>query len=246
MRNDVPSIVINKLFDSGYEEQIIDITLELENDTSCEISDIPLSPNLICGNHEKIILCDKVYRMYKELINRISNKETAQEVPFLLLGNEKIINDEEYIIYEDIVFLTRDFNKLKETSVSIDEEMFKKYLATSSYNIISIGHTHGNVAEEIKNNSVARKLSPEIKEKYSIRDTGLNISISDIWQHESFKQIVTTFGNKRIMQTIIMYNGDIICINDKSITKSEYIMAEKDNEIIDISFVNNINNKIVR
>lgn len=246
MRNDVPSVVMNKLFNSGYEEQIIDIALELENDTSCEISDIPLSPNFIFGNKEKIIISEKVYDIYKQLIKRINNSQTAQEIPFLLLGSSKIVNNEEYIIFEDIVFPTNDFNELKETSVSMNEELFKQYVSTSAYNIISIGHTHGNVEEQIKNNSVARKLSDTIKEKYSIRDTGLNVSVSDIWQHEAFKQISSTFGNKRIMQTIIMYNGDIICISDKSISKSECIMAEKNNEIIDISLFEDIPNKVVR
>ena len=40
MRFDVPSQVINKLFDSGYEEQIIDIVQEFENDNTREVSDI--------------------------------------------------------------------------------------------------------------------------------------------------------------------------------------------------------------
>ena len=247
MKNDVPSVVMNRLFEQGFEDQIIDIALELENDSSHEISDIPLSPISISSNEEKIVLSEKVFETYRQLVGRINNPQTAQEVPFLLLGNNKTIDNEECIVFEDIVFSNNNFDSLKDTSVSIDEELFKNYASSSDYDVISIGHTHGNVEEQIKNNSLARKLSSEVKDKYAIRDTGLNVSVSDIWQHEAFKQIASQLGNKRVMQTIIMYNGDIVVINDKNISKSSHIIAKKDNEMIDISiFESEKSNKVVR
>lgn len=247
MKNDVPSVVMNRLFEQGFEDQIIDIALELENDSSHEISDIPLSPISISSNEEKIVLSEKVFETYRQLVGRINNPQTAQEVPFLLLGKNKTIDNEECIVFEDIVFSNNNFDSLKDTSVSIDEELFKNYASSSDYDVISIGHTHGNVEEQIKNNSLARKLSSNIKDKYAIRDTGLNVSVSDIWQHEAFKQIASQLGNKRIMQTIIMYNGDIVVINDKNISKSSHVIAEKDNEMIDVSvFESEKSNKVVR
>ena len=247
MKNDVPSVVMNRLLEQGFEDQIIDIALELENDSSHEISDIPLSPISISSNEEKIVLSEKVFETYRQLVGRINNPQTAQEVPFLLLGKNKTIDNEECIVFEDIVFSNNNFDSLKDTSVSIDEELFKNYASSSDYDVISIGHTHGNVEEQIKNNSLARKLSSNIKDKYAIRDTGLNVSVSDIWQHEAFKQIASQLGNKRVMQTIIMYNGDIVVINDKNISKSSYVIAEKDNEMIDVSvFESEKSNKVVR
>jgi len=247
MKNDVPSLVMNKLFEQGFEDQIIDIALELENDSSHEISDIPLSPITISSNEEKVVLSEKVYETYKQLVSRINNPQTAQEVPFLLLGRNKIVDNEEYIVFEDIFFSNTNADSLKDTSVSIDEELFKNYVSSSDYDVISIGHTHGNVEEQIKNNSLARKLSSEVKNRYAIRDTGLNVSVSDIWQHEAFKQIASQLGNKRVMQTIIMYNGDIVVINDKNISKSGHVIAEKDNEMIDVSvFESEKSNKVVR
>ena len=247
MKNDVPSVVMNRLFEQGFEEQIIDIALELENDSSREISDIPLSPITISSNEEKVVLSEKVYETYKQLVSRINNPQTAQEVPFLLLGRNKIVDNEEYIVFEDIIFPNTNVDFLKDTSVSIDEELLKKYASSSNYDVISIGHTQGNVEEQIKNNSSARKLSSEVKDRYAIRDTGLNVSVSDIWQHEAFKQIASQLGTKRVMQTIIMYNGDIVVINDKNISKSSYVIAEKDNEMIDVSvFESEKSNKVVR
>lgn len=95
-----------------------------------------------------------------------------------------------------------------------------------NYSVISIGHTHGNVSEQLKLTSLARTLPNEIKEKYDIRDTGLNISVADIWQHEAFIQIAQKLSpSKEILQTIIMFNGDMVMINPNGITKSNQVQA---------------------
>lgn len=66
MKFDVPSYVINKLFDNGYEEQIIDIVQEFESDNSREVSDIPLSPTIMQDSEDEIILLQQVYEEYKK------------------------------------------------------------------------------------------------------------------------------------------------------------------------------------
>ena len=50
--NDVPAKVINRLFDNGYEEQIIDIVCEFKDDNTREVSDIPLAPSIIQDSGE--------------------------------------------------------------------------------------------------------------------------------------------------------------------------------------------------
>ena len=64
------------------------------------------------------------------------------------------------------------------------------------------------------------------------RDTGLNISVADIWQHESFKQIAfRSSSNKEILQTVIMYNGDIVVLGHNEIAKAYDIQALLDDNI---------------
>jgi len=227
MKFDVPSIVINKLFEQGYEEQILDTVMAFETDTSKEVSDIPLSPVLMNDSGENIILTNSVLQEYHKLVDRINNSSTAQEIPFFLLGNIKNIDGKDYIIIQEIRCSIRE--DLDDLRVSIDEEKFKELVSSSNYSVISIGHTHGNVNEEKKKNSITRNLPSEIKEKYAIRDVGLNISVADIWQHEAFKQIASQFGNKKILQSIIMYNGDIIIIDDNNIAKSNNIQGILEN-----------------
>lgn len=69
---------------------------------------------------------------------------------------------------------------------------------------------------------------------YGIRTTGLNISISDIWQHEYYKQIAEqmTQGTKRIYQTVIMYNGDFITIGPNAISKSNDIKVQGRSDVV--------------
>ncbi len=148
MKFDVPPIVIDKLFSSGYEEQIVDIVMACENMSNTEVSDIPISPTIIQDSNEKVIISPKVYEAYKQFIQRISNPETAQEIPFLLLGNKKKINGETYTIIEEIEY--NMVEAVSETSATDDEERFRKLMTNENYSVISIGHTHGNVREELK------------------------------------------------------------------------------------------------
>lgn len=247
MRFDVPSQVINKLFDNGYEEQIIDIVQEFENDNTREVSDIPLSPTIIQDSGEQIVLSPSVYEQYQKLVSRISNSDTAQEIPFILLGNKKEIEGQQITLIENLIYCNK--SSLDDLRVSIGEELFRRCLTDSSYSVISIGHTHGNVAEEKKKNTLTRNISDGIRQKYDIRDVGLNISVADIWQHEAFKYIASSSGNKEIMQTIIMYNGDIIMFSPSGISKSNNVKTVLSNgEIMMLSTGNSVKkmNKQVR
>lgn len=229
MKFDVPSIVINKLFEQGYEEQILDAVMAFETDSSKEVSDIPLSPSLMNDSGENVILTNEVLQEYNKLVERIKNPETAQEVPFFLLGNVKNIDGQDYVVIQEIKYSIND--NLDDLRVSIDEKYFRELVSNSNYDVISIGHTHGNVSEEKKQNSLTSQLPSDISEKYAIRDVGLNISVADIWQHEAFKQIASQLGNKKILQSIIMYNGDIIVIDDNNISKSNNVQALLENGI---------------
>lgn len=248
MKFDVPSVVIDKLFNSGYEEQIVDFVMACENKENTEVSDIPLSPTLMADSGNRVIISPKVYSTYMQFVSRISNPQTAQEIPFLLVGNKKNIDGEDFIVIEDIIYDMK--NALSETHVSDDEAIFRKLMASEQYSIVSIGHTHGNVSEEMKTTTLARTLPEELRTKYDIRDTGLNVSIADIWQHEAFKQIAGELApTKEIFQTIIMYNGDMIMINPNGISKSngiQTILQDGSYQIIPSGMTEQYTNKQIR
>lgn len=230
MKFDVPSVVINKLFEQGYEEQILDIVLEFENDSSKEVSGIPLSINNINNNGKQIIFSEEVSLFYNDIINRITNPNTANEIPYVLLGKIKVIDGVEVVLFEKVVIAIKDKNKLNDLSVSLDEDTFRECISNEDYDVVSIGHTHGNVNETLKNNSLARNISNELREKYQIRDTGLNLSVADIWQHEAFKAIASESG-KKVLQTIIMYNGEVVVVDSDNINKFDSVYKMENSQI---------------
>ena len=230
MIKDVPPLILSELMDNGYENLIVDIILYCEdtNKIDCEISDIPIPTRIMENSNEHVIISKKVFEVYRRLVQRISNPETAKEIPFFLLGNSKVVNGKKIIEYEDIIYNIEE--AISETRVSADDSKFNELLKDDRYNVISIGHTHGNVKEAIKKRLLASNLSQELRNKYGIRSVGLNLSIADIWQHEYYKQIANNITQgKQIFQTIIMYNGDFITISFEKISISRDVTVNDRN-----------------
>lgn len=233
MNFDVPPIIISKLFNSGFEDEIIDIILLFETDKTREVSDIPISPDLIPDSNTTIIIKENIYKKYIQLIQRISSTLTAEEIPFLMVGNKQIINGIECIVYEDILYEIN--SSIKETSAKVNEGLFKELILSKKYSVISIGHTHGNLSEAKKANVLANLLPEDIREKYKIRESGLNISIADIWQHYAYQEIASQLDSEvQVNQTIIMFNGDIVHLEPKKIIKSSSIKVQINGDIISL------------
>lgn len=133
---------------------------------------------------------------------------------------KKQIDGKDYIVYDDVFY--KIDNILSEFSARDDELLFRKLVESNKH---TIGHIHGNVSEEKKQHTLARTLPQELIDKYDIRDTGLNISVADIWQHEAFKQIAKEHPSIMVAQTIIMYNGDMIMLGDEGIKKVNNIQS---------------------
>ncbi|MEI3530445.1 MAG: hypothetical protein V8Q75_05170 [Bacilli bacterium] len=227
MKLDVSSETVNMLFDNGFEEQILDVLLAFENSKRWNVSDIPISPVLIDSNEEEIIINQEIYKSYQLFLQRINNVNTAGEIPFILLGKQKEINGRRYIFFDKIQYMITD--NLSEVMVHHDGKKLENLINNSSYDVISIGHTHGNVAEETKNTSLTRNIPESIASKYRIRDVGLNLSIADINSHQSVLKYAKNVGDKKILQTVIMYNGDMIILGSNGITKCNQISALLDN-----------------
>ena len=223
MINDVPSEVIEKLFNNGFEEQLVDIMIECEG-TDYSMSDAPLSPTAMKGNKTRIIYSEEVFKKYKELVER-ANEQPPIEIPYILTGKKKEIDGQETLLFKSLLWGYKDEKELKDITVSIDENIFDSTL-TGDNDVISIGHTHPKVPDELKEKMLTTKLPQEIKTKYQIRDVGLNLSVADIWQHEAWKQQASAKGFKgKVLQTIIAYNGDVIALDDESISTYENISA---------------------
>ena len=103
MRFDVPSDVINKLFENGYENQILDIVMLFEDDNNREVSDIPLSPTIMKDNGKNIINTSKNGTEYICL----SEEKLAEFIKFIAKdvnneANSIIKNNKSYKNRDDI------------------------------------------------------------------------------------------------------------------------------------------------
>lgn len=233
MKLDVSSETINKLFNSGFEEQILDIAMVFENTDKWAISDIPISPLLIGISDYEIIISHDIYESYQIFLQRINNSDTAGEIPFILLGNRQETNGKSYIYLDKIQYNISD--ELSDLSVKHDGKLLEKLINSSQYNVISIGHTHGNVAESKKNSSLTRNIPSPLINAYQIRDVGLNLSVADINSHQSVIKYAKEVGNKEILQTVIMYNGDMVILGSNGVTKCDHISALLNNgEVVSI------------
>ena len=221
MRNDVSGQVMTKLIDNSFEDQIIDIMLEMAG-TENLVSDIPISPNLVQDSGEVVLLEPTIYEEYQSLIEK-ANSGLPVEIPFILLGNYQEIDGKNQIVFEELRLGYTNEEELEETSVQLDPDIFEKSL-NIGYSVVSIGHTHPNVSEDTKRGTLTNNLPSEFKEKHQIRDVGLNLSIADFHQHEGWKGYAKAKGfDGKILQTIIMYNGDMIIIGDETISKSNNV-----------------------
>lgn len=245
MKFDVSSDTINKLFDQGFEEQIVDIVMQFENETDKCVSDIPISPFIIQDNGEEIIISEEIYTCYQEFIKRINDPKTAEEIPFVLVGNRKKNNGKSYIVLEKIEYSISD--DLSDLCVKLDAEKIERLIKDSQYSVIAIGHTHGNVDDSKKRQVLASQLSQNLIDKYQIRDVGLNLSIADIDSHQIVVDYAERYGNKEILQTVIMYNGDMVILGSKGINKCSSVTVVLNNgNVISISTgsIENMNKKI--
>lgn len=91
-------------------------------------------------------------------------------------------------------------------------------------NVYILGHTHPNISEDEKSQTLANQISEEIKEKYGIKEPGLNISLQDLYQLVYFQEAVKSWVKKdsKIYLTLLMYDGtmEAISIEDGKIKKT--------------------------
>lgn len=176
------------------------------NCPNSDVSDIPIAPSSILDNTDQVFLMPAVTEEYKRLLLMINQEVTALEYPFILLGNRLKVEDDIVIIFEKFVYGFKSTENLKDNIVSFDNDILNKTIFEKDYNIVSIGHTHPKVSQNTLNKTLANNLSNYIKEKCDIRNVGLNISIQDFIQYDSFRNQMRM---KETFQTILMYNGEL-------------------------------------
>ena len=194
--------------------------------SNLDFTDTPISPLTMVSDETPICLADNVIEKIKSIMTLINNPQTAFEYSYVILGKkfcEKGVLS--YIIY-DILDCTKNDN-LSNRITEIDNNKLNKIVSYGLQNgcdYISICHTHPKISEEVAKTTLAYYLSKELKEKESIREAGLNLSIQDLVSYQSlleWKQKANL--NIEVCQTILMFNGEISMISKNEKGYRRYI-----------------------
>ena len=206
--------ITSSVFDPVIGETIDIINREniMVNGELLDASYTPLSPTLFPSNNDPVLVSVDVQEKIQEIITKINNPETALEYSFLIIG--KTINSDGNLLYviSDIVDCT-DYDNIQERKTSIDSAKLNRAFSEALNNgcsFISIAHTHPIVSQEVEETSIYHYLSDEMRKSQNLKPVGLNLSLQDLIQFESFhSQVASINPSISTFQTVIMYDGEI-------------------------------------
>lgn len=190
-------------------------------------SNIPIPLEKIGDTGQTFMVSSTPSEILDVFVEMINEKETALEYPFLLTGTA----NDDTISLVDISLLYSNSQVLQSRVVYVDSQLLGNTVNNaneSGRNIYVIGHTHPKVSEDEKNKTLTSKVSEEIKNKYGIKDVGLNLSLQDLYQLVYFQEALKgkiPEGSK-VYLTVLMYDGtfEAISIEDGRFkrTKTNY------------------------
>jgi hypothetical protein len=193
--------------ESGLEDIIKEVSNEQDIHDPNALFDIPIPPVLIAEEKTPITVNESLKGPLNELLDIIKDKEKGKEYPFLLTGSSK---DEDGMI-KDMKF-TFNIQYLKNNYAEINPELLQEGIqngVNNNYDTYIICHTHPNIQDEEKQKMLASKISPELKEKFGIKEAGLNFSLQDLRQLVAFNHRLKDRlpPNSTVYMAVLMHNG---------------------------------------
>jgi hypothetical protein len=207
---ELKDFTIETCYNSGLGELIDDIVREQELLTFEDKSSIPIPVESLEEGSLEIEIKPEISDIISAYTEIINNPETALEFPFLLSGKQSPRGEITTFspLYSNIENL-----KNKEILMSdYSKELSKKVSESKKQDqdILVLGHTHPKPTKQNSETLLTNKLSPQIKEKYHIKELGLNLSLQDLYQLAYFEQAIkgTVKEGTKAMMCVIMFNGD--------------------------------------
>ena len=169
--------------------------------------DIPIPLELIEEDKSQITVDENIKGPLNELLEIIKDKEKGKEYPFLLTGSLK----DENAMIKDMKF-TFNIQYLKNNFAEINPELLQEGIqngVNNNYDTYIICHTHPNIQDEEKQKMLASKISPKLKEKFGIKEAGLNLSLQDLRQLVAFNHRLKDRlpPNSTVYMAVLMHNG---------------------------------------
>lgn len=198
-----------------------DIINEKFNGTNIDITDTPIPVTIFDSDSDDVYFSIASSKEYNDLVSKINSLgATSKEYSFLLIGKSINSDDGTYYIIEHLLDVSG--NNLSNRITSVDTNKLQKYIewaVKNNYDLISFGHTHPLTSEEERKTTIANYMNSSFKESNDIREPGLNVSLQDLVSYDSlYEQINRIYLGKfkHILDTIIMFNGEICMIEKDS------------------------------
>jgi len=226
---DLKEETLHIAFNSGLGQLIDDLSTKYSLIDFEKQSIIPISTDLIAEGEYSISISQDVkehFDTYQELINE---EETAFEFPFLITGKTNTLGKLETT---DIMPLNSNADTLNNDIVKMSS--YSKLLAqgiseakTKGADIFILGHTHPIPNQTAKQNSLTEKITTEDKNKFHIKELGLNLSLQDLYQLVYFQDAVKGIvsSDSKIFLSVLMFNGEMnfISVENGMLKKSKII-----------------------
>lgn len=205
---------IELCYNSSFGELINQVSKEHDLLTFKDKSSIPIPTKKLEQGNIALDIGQQVKdatNAYTEIINE---PKSALEFPFLITGKKNGSNNITNLamLYDDSKNLNNNIVKMSNYS----KELYKEVVNANkqSRDIYILGHTHPKPSEESKSGLLTEKLSLEIKQKYGIKELGLNLSLQDLYQLVYFEQALqgTVKKGSLIMICIAMFDGSVTYI----------------------------------
>jgi hypothetical protein len=193
--------------ESGLEDIIKEVSNEQNIHDQNTLFDIPIPLESIEEDKSQITVNESIKGPLNELLEIIKDKEKGKEYPFLLTGSLKDGNG----MIKDMKF-TFNIQYLKSNFAEINPELLQEGIqngVNNEHDTYIICHTHPNIPDEEKQKMLASKISPQLKEKFGIKEAGLNFSLQDLRQLVAFNHRLKDRlpPNSTVYMAVLMHNG---------------------------------------
>ena len=240
---------IQEYRDSNVYNERLEVVITTSNDiindkfigSNIDITDTPIPVTMFDNDSNDVYFSVSASKEYNDLVSKINSLgESSKEYSFLLIGKSINSDDGTYYIIDYLLDISGSNLSNRLTSVDINKlQAYIEWAISNNYDLISIGHTHPLISDDEKKTTIAKYMDSEFKEYNDIREPGLNLSLQDLISYDSLhEQINNIYPNKfkHILDTIIMFNGEICMIEKdsnfyKRFTNMYVTSLNKDNEI---------------
>lgn len=180
-----------------------------------QLSELPIPVSLIPTTKITLKIEEKVQEYFDTLSSAIKDPTTAYEIPFGAVGRiTSDENSEEVMELNRLTFLYPNFDSLEQTTVYYNSDklglLVDNIIRSAGENTLVIGHTHPLTTQEVQEKLLTTRMDRDLKDRYEIREPGLNLSIQDIYQLVDVQNQLKK--DTRLVLGVIMYNDERVWV----------------------------------